>query len=704
MNTSVKFFKLFILLFLTVNAGFAQQNVIRCFSEENFNEQAAKDPGMLKKRLQTEAQAEAYSASVTSPMNVNAVPYIIPVVVHVIHEGGDENISNAQVKDQIRILNEDYRRQNKDTVNTPGPFKGLAADFNIEFRLAQLDPNGNCTDGINHVYSRLTNEARDNVKSVIWWDNTKYLNIWVVKSITDGGGGGSGVILGFSSFPGLDPSKDGIVVRSDCFGSIGTVLAANYDKWGRTSTHEVGHYLSLRHIWGDDNGSCSADDGVSDTPLEGDQHYGCGTFPILDNCSANYPGIMFMNYMDYSDGNCVNMFKKGQKAKSDGILSTTRNKLWSPTNLIATGTDGSPAVNCTPNPDFITDGDMVCEGDSVAFKDMTWHGVPTTWAWSFPGGSPSSSGSASPKIKYNTAGNYDVSLTTSNGSGTKSITKTAKIFVSPNSAIVQDTLVYNESYDVTRVPGQDWYVINPDAGSPSWKKSFISGTDSVMRISQQTSNVLYHMDEMISPSINITKMPSPMMKFNVAYVRKAVSTNTDDALKVFLSPDCGQTWTQRYSKTGTILATAAVKAGFFTPSTADWRTETVSLSTVQLKPNVRIKFQFSGGAESNNIYINDFKIYSSTVGLDEITSETAGFVIYPNPSKGNPIVEFNIPQAANVSMLVQDLLGRQIWQSNPQKLGEGTHQMRVNTELKSGMYFVSLLINNKPLIKKLVIE
>ena len=229
---------------ISLQKGFAQQNIIKCFSEENFREQAAKDPSLIKKRQQLETQMAENSAK---PMNIHTGPYVIPTVVHIIHEGGDENISKAQVLDQLRIMNEDFRKMNPDTVNIPAPWKTVAADCNMEFRLAQKDPSGNCTDGINRVYSHLTNNARDNVKSVIQWDNTKYFNIWIVKSI-DGGGSGGGIVLGFSSFPGLDPAKDGIVIRSDCFGSIGTVVAANYDKWGRTPTHEVGHFMNLFHI------------------------------------------------------------------------------------------------------------------------------------------------------------------------------------------------------------------------------------------------------------------------------------------------------------------------------------------------------------------------------------------------------------------------------------------------------------------------
>jgi len=241
---------------------------------------------------------------------------VIPVVVHVIYSNSNENISTAQIQSQIDVLNADFRRLNGDRVNTPSTFAGVAADINIEFVLANTDPNGNPTSGITRKSSSRTSwGTNDEMKSasnggVNAWDTDKYLNMWVCNI-----GGG---ILGYAQFPGGPASTDGVVMSPQYFGSSaggsGFYLSAPFDK-GRTTTHEVGHWLNLRHIWGD--GNCSADDFVSDTPNAGAPNYGCPSHPSTSCSSAD----MFMNYMDYVDDNCMNMFTEGQKTRMRALFA-----------------------------------------------------------------------------------------------------------------------------------------------------------------------------------------------------------------------------------------------------------------------------------------------------------------------------------------------------------------------------------------------
>ena len=176
----IKIVLLFLLCFPVFS--FAQ----RCVSEINFQEQAKKNPLLIQNRQLFEEQLTKYIAENKSYNKTTATPRIIPVVFHVIHEGGAENISKAQIEDQIRILNEDFRKLNADAANAPTPFKSVAADCNIEFRLAHKDPNGNCTDGILRVYSPLTNGPTnpDEVKSISYWNSSMYLNVWVSKILT----------------------------------------------------------------------------------------------------------------------------------------------------------------------------------------------------------------------------------------------------------------------------------------------------------------------------------------------------------------------------------------------------------------------------------------------------------------------------------------------------------------------------------------
>ena len=250
----------------------------------------------------------------------------IPVVVHIIYQFQVQNISDAQIQSQIDILNDDYRRMNADAALTPDTFKSVAADIQIEFCYAHQDPAGNWTNGVTRTqttkskFEMSTNEAKfTSLGGHDAWDRDKYFNIWVVPSIVDGPDAG---ILGYSQFPGGPAATDGVVIAYRYFGNTGTATYP-YNK-GRTLTHELGHWLSLYHIWGDDNGSCSGSDKVMDTPNQADYNYNCPQFP---HSSCNNYSDMFMNYMDYTDDACMNMFTQGQKQRMMAVMNTNRASL-----------------------------------------------------------------------------------------------------------------------------------------------------------------------------------------------------------------------------------------------------------------------------------------------------------------------------------------------------------------------------------------
>ena len=251
----------------------------------------------------------------------------IPVVVHVVYNTATQNISDAQIQSQIDVLNEDYRRLNTDVSSVPGVFAPLTADARIEFHLAVRDPDCNPTTGITRTSTSLTNftydwtqagtPAGEPVKFASSgghdaWPRDKYLNIWVCKL--------SGY-LGYAQFPADPwPATDGVVINYDAFGTTGTA-AAPYNL-GRSATHEIGHWLNLLHIWGDDSGACSGSDQVADTPNQGDSNSGCPSFPRI-SCSNGPNGDMFMNYMDYTNDACMFMFTAGQVARMDAALATS---------------------------------------------------------------------------------------------------------------------------------------------------------------------------------------------------------------------------------------------------------------------------------------------------------------------------------------------------------------------------------------------
>lgn len=303
--------KIAALLILSASVSFglnkvkAQSRV--CGTTEHQSKLEEKYPEIIAVRQQIEQQTANFNFNQGQRATVT-----IPVVVHVIYNTTSQNISDAQVKSQIDVLNEDFRRLNADKVNTPSLFSGVASDCMINFCLAQKDPSGNATTGIVRKSTTTTSFIDDDrVKYSSTggdnaWPSDKYLNLWVCNL-------GSS-LLGYAQFPGGPAATDGVVVLYSAFGRTGT-LSAPFNK-GRTATHEVGHWLNLRHIWGD---AACGNDLVSDTPTQADANYGCPTFPHK-TCSNN--GDMSMNYMDYTDDACMNMFSTGQASRMNALFAS----------------------------------------------------------------------------------------------------------------------------------------------------------------------------------------------------------------------------------------------------------------------------------------------------------------------------------------------------------------------------------------------
>ncbi|MBK8145690.1 MAG: T9SS type A sorting domain-containing protein [Bacteroidetes bacterium] len=291
--------------------GFAQAKR-NCGSHEHHLQMLQNDPAYVIAHEQIEKQTRDFEAN---PQKKTRAVKTIPVVFHVVYNTAAQNVSDAQVQSQLAVLNADFRKLNADWTNTPAVFQGLVADCEIQFCLAQQDPNGNATTGINRVSTAVTSFSTNNAVKYSAqgganiWDRNKYLNIWVCNL--------SGGVLGYAQFPGGAAATDGVVITYTGFGTMGTAQAP-FNK-GRTATHEVGHWLNLYHIWGDDGTSCNGSDLVGDTPNQADENYGCPAFPAV-SCANGPNGDMFMNYMDYTDDACMYMFSAGQKTRMDALF------------------------------------------------------------------------------------------------------------------------------------------------------------------------------------------------------------------------------------------------------------------------------------------------------------------------------------------------------------------------------------------------
>src|SRR6185436_20283 len=528
-------------LLISTNKGISQnENHKFCGTTEMHNKALLKYPDYAKNHALLEQETAEYTKQIAQGnLKTQGVVYIIPVVFHVLHEWGSENISDAQIIDEVNILNRDFRKLNADTNLIIPSFTGIAADCEIEFRLAQLDPNGNCTNGIDRIVSSKTNAANDQSK-LNNWPHDKYLNVWTVKTI------GTAGVAGYAYYPGAANGIDGVLILSDYIGSIGTSSVGT----SRALTHEIGHYLNLQHTWGSSNnvGVACGDDAVFDTPVT----KGYSNCPQPSAAAICNPPIIenYQNYMDYSY--CSRMYTQGQKDRMRlALMSSTglRNHLWTTSNLAATGTDGT-VYTCVPLVDFNPELRFVCEGNTVLFSDFTMNlnGTPITRQWDFMGGTPATDTSANPLIQYNTAGTYDVTLTVTNSAGTDTKTVTGMVIVSPAMG-VNASYPFTEGFETITVPGNDWFVLS-DAGN-AWEQTGLAahtGSTS-MRIYNYTGNPSGTVDNLITTSFNLSNVSSTYMTFWRAFAYRSISTT--DVLKMYASTNCGQLWGLRYVKTGT---------------------------------------------------------------------------------------------------------------------------------------------------------
>ena len=315
----------------------AQSN--KCATMQILEQKMKNDPSIQLRMQQSEIETQKW---ISANRNTKKAQILlsIPVVVHVLYNNAAQNISTAQIQSQIDILNDDFGLMNSDSLDDTHPFWEFAGDSEIEFCLASRDPNGNVTSGITRTFTDSLsfigegNEKFTSTGGIDNWDPTEYLNIWVCDL------SGSGGTLGYATFPSdlvATPDEDGVVISYTAFGDIGTATAPN--DLGRTGTHEVGHWLNLRHIWGD---ATCGDDFVADTEIAESENFNCPTFPhnASSTCGSGVDGEMYMNYMDYVDDYCMVMFTLDQGTRMQSALNGDRAEL-----LTSLGCDSPLAIN-----------------------------------------------------------------------------------------------------------------------------------------------------------------------------------------------------------------------------------------------------------------------------------------------------------------------------------------------------------------------
>ncbi len=665
-----------------------------------------------------------------------ATVYTIPVVVHVVHNGEAEgtgtNISAAQVTSQIQILNEDYRRRQGTRGYNTSP---VGADAAIEFRLAARDPDGFPATGIVRVRGtqRAWNiEDETALKSLSYWPAEQYLNIWVCNLEDE--------TLGFAQLPEsnrlpgvpapgqTNPRLDGVVIGHRYFGEGGATLASGNDfRYGRTTTHEVGHFLGLRHIWGDPPApeqGCAYDDYCQDTPNTRQPNYDC---PQGDSTTCITPRQreMVENYMDYTDDACMNLFTREQVLRMRTVLENSPRRVSLPTspgllpvtllpnNARIAGVLGPDSVLCSGN--FTPVVVLRNYGGNPLTQVILRYGVggqpEREYTWTGSLATAQRDTVALPAIGV-TPGRYTFTVAVVGANGTTDSDPLGDAARVPFRVLTVREIPFWANFNRTLLP-RDWVVANEDNGV-TWRDTVVSSNLSgsapdqpnrVAYLNYSGSPASAGRDALLTGAYDISGAGSAYLLFDVAYARRQTA---EDGLAVAVSTNCGATFAPEnvvYQKTGSQLATVTtgVAAGWAPTQAGQWRTETISLSRYASQGQVR--FAFIGIAGGNNLYVDNIRLVRRPETTEEevvgFRSLTQAFRVYPNPSRGQVTLRFFVYEPVDVEVRVYTALGQPFFaQTFPQ--AEEEYQVTLPA-LPAGVYFVTAAGPEERVTRKIVI-
>lgn len=707
---------------LGVFGGFAQTSKVvqPCATfesmEMHFNANpAAKSNYENVQRILAEQTKEYEQAKLAGKILAPPV-YTIPVVFHVLHEGGAENISDAVINQALKWVNQDFERTNSDANTTAAPFNTSYINSEIVFKLATIDPNGNCTNGIVRRVDSRTEWDRNPpgafgyLYNGITWPPTKYLNIILVKDIV-AASGQNGIVVGYTFKPGswgTNAVQDAIVYNASF---LGTMVQA------RSLSHEIGHWLNLSHTWGNTNnpGVSCGDDGITDTPVTRGEFGGCASssITVCTQTNAAMAGLNnVQNIMNYSD--CPRNFTTGQtNAMRAALVSgvSGRNNLWSTGNLTSTGVNNTP--NCAPIAEYVSTTNVytVCSGGSLVLKDVSYNGTVTSISWAGSGNVAISNATATaPTVTFNTVGVETITLTASNGVGSSVKTRTVLV----KDGTPQVTGVYGESFE-NGYPS-NWSIVNNQG--VTWATTNLASYDGGTSMYLDGSNSgIGQVDAMQMPVLdgnvyNFFATPTYSLSFAYAYARKTSTHN--DILRIEGSKDCGATWTTIQSLSASSMASGSggVTSTAFVPTSSQWKIHDISQApawpSFSAAQSMILRFTFIQDATTgfgNSMYIDALNFNAPGVGINELAKKLK-YVVYPNPANGSTNVRFTISDESLIGAEVVDVLGKVVFASASKSYAPGEHVISINknNDLSKGIYFVNLSVNGAKVSTKLVIE
>ncbi|MBE7172193.1 MAG: choice-of-anchor J domain-containing protein [Williamsia sp.] len=681
---------------------------------QRLEERLERDPALRARfeaqRTQFNRTVQERSAAIGNANKVAAV-YTIPVVFHVVLTN-PAVVTDAQLQAQIDTLNKDYAGLNGDSTRIPSYFKSLFGKSSIQFCLAQRTPDGESTNGIERITTTRTSFSNtdDGVKHASSggadsWNSSNYFNVWVCVL--------SNNILGYATFPqDGNETEQGVVV--DYRSLPGSSFAAY--NGGKTLTHESGHYFNLIHIWGDDetsNNTCSGTDYIDDTPNQSVATTSCYTGVRTDNCTSSGNGIMYQNYMDYSNDACLVMFTNQQVVRMESALLTYRSSLLASNacqpvvlrnfdaQVLALSQPAQRLCGATFSPAITIRNRGAQTLTAVTITVRIDSAIVSTTNWT---GSLARSATAAVTLNSLTTpiGNHliTVALSQPNGSAdedpTNNVIAASFQYYTPVAAVT-------ESFENTAFPPQGWDVVNPDNGI-TWQRvtgSGKTGTGSV-RIDNLNNTSIGQKDDLRMPTLSIAStVDTAYLSFQVAaaaYTNLTATNNNWDTLEVLVSTDCGASYASVYKKWGSSLVTrTAATTTSFVPAATEWRKDSINLSAYIGAPSLLVAFRNTSGNE-NNVYLDDVNF--RTITVNPFLKEK-GFLATPNPTSGLIAVQF-YPQPVN-------LQGIEIYSTTGQKLAEtltyGQTRNYYSFDLSgyaSGTYIVRAVFSDRVIVRKIV--
>ena len=669
----------------------SNKQITRCVTMQRLEKLFSND--LLSRANNNQRNANTNTGPFISSYRLNAV-VTIPMVVHIVLPN-PYVVTDADVQSQIDRLNLDFAGMNGDSSNASATFLALRGHSMIQFCLAKRTPGGQLTSGIERRTSTTTSSplsTEDPIKyqskgGLDQWDPNSYLNLWI------GNDDGSGEILGYAHFPGTTPvAEDGVFINYQSWGSNVCYTLPDYSK-GRSATHEIGHYLGLMHIWGDDNG-CSGDDfrnltevqstcslpaglfnppgsgntsaDIGDTPNQGGETTNCSVGEITDACATTTPGKMYQNFMDYSLDACLTMFTKKQVERMEWVLDHCRGSLKTslgcqpPASTITR--DASPLESVNPggveligcNSKYYSSV-VFCAGSFVPKVRIVNNASTTlttvTVGYQIDDGTAITKTftvnlalGASAVVSFDpisiNAGNHEIRYFTSNPNGNTDQVPANDSITTSFTVNGSTTVPFTENFLSTTFPPVNWSLINPDGGVTWQRHEAGKGNPGSAYMNTFNYDKNNEVDDLVSPriSFNPVGIDSVKLSFDLAaatYSDPSDPSVTMDTLQILVSKDCGTTFTTVYKKWGKELRTVDTpQTDEFIPTPDQWRKENVDLTSFSGQSPIQLFFRVTNNFE-NNIFLDNINVMTSVVPA---LLKSQGYLVLPNPFRQNFVV------------------------------------------------------------------